>query len=162
MEKKLGILLAVSSLPGNHGIGDFGVNCFKFIDWLSEKGYSYWQTLPLNPLGPGYSPYMSTCSNALEYRYISLDLLTKEGLLPKVELHNPDTNKVDYYDVGEFKKRYLGLAFKKFMKNHSEVLHKFKTMNPWVSKYATFEVFKELNDNKQWNEWDIEYLDYFK
>ena len=99
MKNKLGILLAVSSLPGSHGIGDFGEPCFKFIDWLSKNGYTYWQTLPLNPLGPGYSPYMSTCSNALEYRYISLNSLTKMGLLPKVAPHNPDCNKVDYYDV---------------------------------------------------------------
>ena len=161
MEKKLGILLAVSSLPGNHGIGDFGESCFKFIDWLSENGYSYWQTLPLNPVGPGYSPYMSTCSNALEYRYISLDSVTKMGLLPKVPEHNKDTTKVDYYDVGQFKKRELTFAFRKFMKKHSEVLHKFKTMNPWVQPYATFEVFKELNDNKQWNEWREEDRDYF-
>ena len=162
MNKQLGILLAVSSLPGNHGIGDFGESCYKFIDWLSENHYTYWQTLPLNPLGPGYSPYMSTCSKALEYRYISLDMVTKMGLLPKVPAHNPDCIKVDYYDVGEFKKRQLGLAYHKFMKNHKETLHKFKTKNPWVSSYATFEVFKELNDNKQWNEWDEEYLDYFK
>ena len=161
MEKKLGILLAVSSLPGNHGIGDFGESCFKFIDWLSENSYSYWQTLPLNPLGPGYSPYMSTCSNALEYRYISLDMVTKMGLLPKVPEHNKDTNKVDYYDVGQFKKRELTFAFRKFMKKHSETLHKFKTMNPWVKEYATFEVFKEINDNKQWNEWREEERDYF-
>lgn len=162
MNKHLGILLAVSSLPGNHGIGDFGESCYKFIDWLSDNHYEYWQVLPLNPLGPGYSPYMSTCSNALEFRYISLDLVTKMGLLPKVPHHNSGCTKVDFYDVGEFKRRELYLAYRKFIKNHSETLHKFKTQNPWVSDYATFEVFKEMNDHKTWNEWDIEYLDYFK
>lgn len=162
MEKKLGILLAVSSLPGNHGIGDFGEVSFRFIDWLSKCGYAYWQVLPINPIGPGYSPYMSTCSNALEYRYISLDSLSKSGLLPKIPPHNKDTDKVDYYEVGEFKKELLYKAYKKFKKNHNESLHKFKTLNPWVNKYATFEVFKWHNSNKTWNEWDKEYLDYFK
>ena len=127
MNKHLGILLAVSSLPGNHGIGDFGESCYKFIDWLSDNHYEYWQVLPLNPLGPGYSPYMSTCSNALEFRYISLDLVTKMGLLPKVPHHNSGCTKVDFYDVGEFKRRELYLAYRKFIKNHSETLHKFKT-----------------------------------
>ena len=84
MKKNLGILLSDSSLPGNHGIGECGDSCYKFIDWLADNQYKYWQVLPLNPLGPGYSPYMSTCSNALEYRYISLDVLTKEGLVSKV------------------------------------------------------------------------------
>ena len=95
MEKKLGILLSVSSLPSNHGIGDFGDSCFKFIDWLAANHYTYWQVLPLNPLGPGYSPYMSTCSNALEYRYISLDLLTREGLIPKVPAFQKDSEAVE-------------------------------------------------------------------
>ncbi len=162
MNKELGILLAVSSLPGNHGIGDFGESCYRFIDWLKKNNYKYWQTLPINPFGPGYSPYMSTCSNALEYRLISLDILEREGLLSSVPDHNKNTEKVDYYLCGEFKKRYLKLAFKDFNKKHHEVIHKFKTMNPWVKEYATFEVFKELNDNKQWNEWRPEDMDYFK
>lgn len=162
MEKKLGILLSVSSLPGNHGIGDFGESCFKLIDWLKENKYVYWQTLPINPLGPGYSPYMSTCSNAIEYRYISLDLLSKQGLIGKVPSHNKDTSKVDFYDCGEYKKKYLYKAYLKFIKNHAEVLHKFKVKNPWVSKYATFEVFKGLNEQKTWNEWKEEHLNYFQ
>lgn len=162
MESKYGILLSVSSLPSRHGIGDFGEASFKFIDWLKEQGYKCWQTLPINPLGPGYSPYMSTSSNALEFRYISLDLLTKKGLLPKVPSFQEDSNKVDFYSIGEYKKEWLYKAYKKFMKKHPETLHKFKTLNKWVNSYATFEVFKWMNDNKQWNEWDIEYLDYFK
>ena len=42
--------------------------------------------LPLNPVGPGYSPYMSTCSEAIETRYISLDVLTKQGLIRHTSL----------------------------------------------------------------------------
>ena len=71
MKKEYGVLLPVSSLPSNHGIGDFGINAYKFIDWLKQNNYKIWQILPLNPLGPGYSPYMSSCSNAFEFRYIN-------------------------------------------------------------------------------------------
>ena len=56
MKNNYGVLLPVSSLPGEHGIGDFGPSSFSFIDWLKENDYKYWQILPLNPLGPGYSP----------------------------------------------------------------------------------------------------------
>ena len=161
MEKKLGILLSVSSLPGNHGIGDFGDSCYKFIDWLKKNQYQYWQVLPLNPLGPGYSPYMSTCSNALEYRYISLDYLVKEGYLKSAPKYDEKSESVNFFEVGEYKKALLWKAFKKFFKKHPETLHKFKFRQPWVSKYATFEVFKWHNDNKQWNEWDPWYRDYY-
>ena len=161
MDKKLGILLAVSSLPSRHGIGDFGESCYKFIDWLADNKYTMWQVLPLNPLGPGYSPYMSTCSNALEFRYISLDLLTKKKLIGKVPDFQRDSESVNFFEVGEFKKPFLYKAYKKFVKLHPETLHKFKYREPWVSKYATFEVFKWHNDNAQWNEWREEDRDYF-
>ena len=42
MKENVGVLLAVSSLPGNHGIGDFGENSYKFIDWLVKHNYKYW------------------------------------------------------------------------------------------------------------------------
>ena len=57
MKNNLGILFPVASLPGRHGIGDFGKSSFKFIEWLKEHNYKYWQVLPLNPVGPGNSPY---------------------------------------------------------------------------------------------------------
>ena len=72
MENK-GILLPVASLPGHHGIGDFGDSAYSFIRWLEQRGFKYWQILPINPLGPGWSPYMTTCSEAIETRYICLD-----------------------------------------------------------------------------------------
>ena len=161
MNKKLGVLLGVSSLPSPHGIGDFGDCAYEFIDWLKKNQYQYWQVLPLNPLGPGYSPYMSTCSNAIEYRYISLDYLAKMKLIKKVPPFNQDKEKVDFFEVGEYKKKYLYAAYKKFMKLHPETLHKFKFRESWVVKYATFEVFKWHNDNKQWNEWKEEDRDYY-
>lgn len=161
MNKNLGILCAVSSLPSNHGIGDFGDSCYKLINWLVKNRYKYWQVLPINPVGPGYSPYMSTCSNAIEYRYISLDYLVKEGLLDKVPNFQKTSKSVDYFSVGEFKKKYLYKAYKNYLINHYEALHKFKVRNPWVMTYATFEVFKWHNDNQQWTKWRIEDRDYF-
>ena len=161
MNKNLGILLAVSSLPGKHGIGDFGESAYHFINWLAKNHYKYWQVLPINPVGPGYSPYMSTCSNAIEFRYINLDRLVKDGLLDKVPHHHKNATSVDYYDVGEFKKKHLYKAYKKFMSLYPETLHKFKVRNHWVMAYATFEVFKWHNDNKCWNEWRSEDRDYF-
>ena len=46
--RKAGLLLAISSLPSNYGIGDFGENCYKFIDYLKSGDFKIWQILPLN------------------------------------------------------------------------------------------------------------------
>ena len=59
IKKNVGVLLPVSALPGDHGIGDFSNYAYQFIDWLKEHHYHYWQILPLNPLGPGDSPYVN-------------------------------------------------------------------------------------------------------
>ena len=68
-----GVLLAVSSLPSDYGIGTFGEQAFKFIDFLKNSRQRFWQILPLNPLGEGNSPYKSISCFAGEMLYIDLD-----------------------------------------------------------------------------------------
>jgi 4-alpha-glucanotransferase len=50
-----GLQLHPTSLPG----GRLGDAAFAFVDWLAEAGQSYWQVLPLGPVGEGGSPYKS-------------------------------------------------------------------------------------------------------
>ena len=35
--KKNGMLLHISSLPSDFGIGDFGPNAYQFVDYLNDK-----------------------------------------------------------------------------------------------------------------------------
>jgi len=154
---KYGVLLAISSLPSRHGIGDFGTKAYRFIDWLEESGYSYWQFLPLNPVGPGNSPYMSVCSEAIEPRYISLDFLTRENLLPRVPTFRSRSQKVDYQKVEEFKEFYLFKAFKKYFKTKNlRAFHYFQNCNPWTKKYAIFLCLRRKNNLVSWNQWNEE------
>lgn len=162
LKENVGILLPVSSLPGRHGIGDFGPSSFRFIRWLKQNQYRYWQILPLNPLGPGYSPYMSSCSNAIDFRYIDLDDLVKKGYLKHVPSFRSKAKEVDYYRVGLFKEKYLYKAYLSFCKQgKSKQLEQFMKKYSWVKYYATFEFFKKRNDLKAWNEWNSDDRDYF-
>ena len=151
IKKNVGILLPISALPGNHGIGDFSIFAYQFIDWLKEHHYHYWQILPLNPVGPGNSPYMTLCSEAIDTRYISLQDLVDEGLLKKVPDFKPRTTYVKYNEVLAFKDKYLRKAFKKSTYN----LRRFKKENPWSVEYGKYLILKRINDNKPWNEWWI-------
>lgn len=162
MEKKKGILLPVASLPGHHGIGDFGDSAYEFIRWLSARGYHFWQILPINPLGPGWSPYMTTCSEAIETRYICLDYLKKEGLLDEVKDYKPRSSKIDYVGSGKIKEKYLKKAFRKFIKLHPNGLKRFIKDHPWVIKYAIFNVFDRLNNKASWNTWPHEQIFYLE
>jgi hypothetical protein len=58
-KRKSGILLHISSLPGSYGTGDIGHEAYRFIDFLSNSGQTYWQILPVNPVtgADNYSPY---------------------------------------------------------------------------------------------------------
>ena len=41
-KRSAGVLLHIISLPGPHGIGDFGPGAFQFVDWLVAAGQSIW------------------------------------------------------------------------------------------------------------------------
>jgi len=51
-KRSAGVLLHTTSLPGPHGIGDFGPAAYQFVDWLVSAGQSIWQLLPTAPIGP--------------------------------------------------------------------------------------------------------------
>ena len=50
-----GLQMHPTSLPG----GRLGEEAFAFVDWLAAAGQSWWQVLPLGPVGEGGSPYKS-------------------------------------------------------------------------------------------------------
>ena len=76
-----GILLPVSSLPSEYGIGTFGSAAYRFVDFLKKAGQSYWQVLPLGPTGYGDSPYQSFSAFAGNPYFIDIQTLIQEGLL---------------------------------------------------------------------------------
>jgi len=63
-ERRSGVLLHITSLPGPHGIGDFGPAARHFVDWLVDAGQRLWQLLPMTPIGPADSPYQSVSAFA--------------------------------------------------------------------------------------------------
>lgn len=85
-QRRAGVLLHLSSLPGGHGIGDLGPAAHAFAAWCGAAGQSVWQMLPVGPVGPGDSPYASTSSFAGEPLFISLEVLVQQGLLPRAAL----------------------------------------------------------------------------
>ena len=112
-----GILLHPTSLPGRHGIGDLGPEAHAFVDWLAETGQTWWQILPLGPVGYGGSPYQSPSSFAGNPLLISLDRLADRGWLDARELAAvPDrpADRVDFDAVAELKWEWLRRAFRGF------------------------------------------------
>ena len=162
MRNNLGVLLPVSALPADYGIGDFSKYAFQFIDWLNENNYIYWQILPLNPVGPAYSPYLTTCSKAIDIRYIDLDQLVDAKLLSKKPDIVPESNRIDYEGANELKRKVLSSAYNNYLKGDTSELEKFKKKNHWSIEFAIYLILKEKYGGTPWNLWPVEDFDFFK
>ncbi|MBU3806595.1 MAG: 4-alpha-glucanotransferase, partial [Candidatus Fournierella pullistercoris] len=99
--RECGILMPISSLPGPYGIGSFGKEAYKFVDFLAQAGQQVWQILPLSPTGYGDSPYQSGSAFAGNPYFIDLDDLAEQGLLKEEEYRTLDWGTPDKVDYGK-------------------------------------------------------------
>lgn len=149
VKQKWGILLPLFSLPSPHGIGSLGEEAYRFIDFLRETNQSYWQILPLCPVGKGNSPYTSLCSFAGEILYIDLNLLVRDNLLENKEIGEKDFPKnVDYEVVRGFKMPLLRLASSRFNTKDAEYRDFCKENEYWLKGFADF-MFKREHYEKE-------------
>ena len=134
-----GVLLAVSSLPSHYGIGTFGAEAYRFIDFLCESKQRFWQILPLNPLGEGNSPYKSTSTFAGEILYIDLDFLIRDGLIASGDIKSWEfSQNVYYHAVRNFKLPILQKAAENFDKSNKNYQSFLKDNAFWIEDYALF------------------------
>ena len=116
--RSCGVLMHITSLPSPYGIGTFGEQAERFIDWLIQAGQEYWQVLPIGPTGYGDSPYQSFSTFAGNPLLIDLDELVRDGLLTQTICseadYGADPTFVDYDKVARSKMALLKLAFSKF------------------------------------------------
>jgi 4-alpha-glucanotransferase len=89
LDRRAGVILHPTALPGPHGIGDLGAAARAFIDGLAAAGARLWQVLPLVPPDGGGSPYASQSAFAGDARLIDLGELAGLGLLEPAELTPP-------------------------------------------------------------------------
>ena len=100
-ERSSGILMHISSLPGEYGIGDFGRKAYEFVDFLASADQKLWQILPMGQTGYGDSPYQSYSAFAGNPYFIDLDELVREGYLAEDEIKDLKAwSKKEYVDYG--------------------------------------------------------------
>lgn len=145
-ERKSGIILHISSLAQEYGIGTFGKKAYEFCDYIKEAGFHYWQILPLGPTGYGDSPYQSYSSFAGNPYFIDLETLINERLLLKEEIKNIDFGsdklRVDYGKLYNNRINILKKAYERF--KEIDKLEKFVLDNKeWLVDYALFMALKK-------------------
>ncbi|MDE6029778.1 MAG: 4-alpha-glucanotransferase [Clostridiales bacterium] len=159
MERKAGVLMHVSSLPNDRGIGSFGKSAYKFVDFMQKSGLTLWQVLPLCPTSYGDSPYQSPSAIAGNPYFIDLDMLIDEGLLKKDEAPVYELKKIDYAEIYYERFDTLRKAFRRFKKAPPADYEKFKTENAfWLDDYALFMALKEAHEMQPWYTWEPKYM----
>jgi len=158
-ERSAGVLLHPTSLPSIFGIGDFGPESKKFIDFLHRNRFTWWQTLPLNPPGFGESPYQCFSAFAINPMLISPELLYHIKLLNDSDIKNiPSFNKtsVDFEKVKPFKMDLFKKAFNRFKNTRKPIDWAiFISENSyWLNEYCVFSAVKEYFNQAPWQAWD--------
>lgn len=158
MKRTAGILLPVSSLPSNYGIGCFSKSAYQFADWLRDAGQSYWQILPLCPTSFGDSPYQSFSTFAGNPYFISLEALIEEGVLTKQECDatdfGADAGSVDYEKLYIQRYPLLRRAYERSDVLRRDDYRAFVEENGWwLSDYALFMAIKDHFGGKMWTQW---------
>ena len=161
--RKAGILMHVSSLASDYGIGTVGKEAFEFVDFLKRTNQSYWQVLPLNPTSYGNSPYQSPSVFAGNPLLIDLNDLRDEGLLTQEEINSQfygnNEEKVDFENLKASKRAVLEIAFSRFERD--KAYNTFAVENEfWIDNFALYMAIKEHFDGKPWTEWDEEIRKY--
>lgn len=165
-----GLLLHISSLPGPHYNGDLGQAAYDFVDFLVKSGQSWWQTLPVNPVGPGFSPYSTISSFAGDPLFISLPDLVRRGWLLPEEIKAPKTGANDQvnYDLAiSFRTSLLRRAFSRasakkgfftskafgaFLAREGRRNGK-PSARAWLPDYALYGALAAKYQTNDWSQW---------
>ncbi|MCU0857025.1 MAG: 4-alpha-glucanotransferase [Pontiellaceae bacterium] len=154
-ERKSGVLLHISSLPGRWGMGEIGPQARAFGKLLVQAGQKIWQILPTGPIGYGYSPYSSLSSFAGNHLFISFDELIEEGLLTKRQLSSfPsfDPHQIDFPAVIAAREKVLFRVADRFAGNN-EFDAFCRQEAEWLPDYALFMAVREDQGSRPWIEW---------
>jgi 4-alpha-glucanotransferase len=160
-ERRSGILLHPTSLPGPHGAGDLGAQAHRFVAWLAEARQRIWQLLPLGPTGYGDSPYQALSSRAGSPLLVSLEVLRKEGWLSYAELSGAPAGAPDRADLHEallWKRARLARAAAAFRtragaEQRAELADFRAREAAWLEDWALFTVLKDAHGGRPWTDW---------
>lgn len=159
-ERKSGVLMHISSLFGDYGIGSFGEGAKEFIDFLKECGFTYWQTLPFCMADDCNSPYQSYSAFGGNPYFIDLDILFKKGLITTEELESQKQSTPYSCEYSRLYHTRFDILLKagKRAQNKSEI-NEFIEKNKYLKDFCEFMGRKAANGGKPWYEWENDSID---
>ena len=163
--RKSGVLMHVSSLPGSFSVGSFGAEARLFIDKLCEGGFSLWQVLPLCMTDEYNSPYKSLSAFAGNPYFIDLITLYQKGLLTEGELLSARQRTpyaCEFDRLADEREALLRVAASR-VRDRSEILNFLKS-RPELSVAVKYLATREKNGGATHHTWttdEYEFESYF-
>lgn len=168
-----GVLLHITSLPGDGGVGDLGPGAYRFVDFLENAGQQLWQLLPLGPPAYGNSPYSCYSAFAGNPLLISPSQLVDDGFLPAEALdeflpsqtsHPSSESCADFGAVEQSKQRMLAASYDYFQSTANTTREKSQvaltqfceSQKEWLDDFTLFVALAEKHDALDWTTWPQE------
>ena len=156
--RECGVVLHVTSLPGPHGSGDFGPGAYRWIDWLAQAAQGVWQVLPLQPPGPGHSPYQSVSAFAGSPFMVALEPLVEAGWLAPFAPPAFDAARIDHaavlpWRMARLREAAQGWAARASADQRAAHARWCAAEAGWLDDYALFMALERAHAGRPWWQW---------
>ena len=154
-QRRCGVLLHPTSLPGPAYCGDFGADARRFVDLITDAGLRVWQVLPLGPTHSDGCPYQSFSVHAGSPDLIDLLWLATQGLLSDQQARKGQTDR-------HSKREALDLAARAFFRQVESAadsplvaayLEFLDNAGFWLEDYVRFHAFRHSQQGHSWTGW---------
>ncbi len=144
-----------TSLPGGVGNGDLGSDAYRFVNFMTECGFTVWQTLPLGPTHADLSPYRCQSVHAGNELLVNLEMLEERGWLESDAGPLPEESARGYRErrIKEAYQRFMEhaepedrLAYTEFVSRHTY----------WLDDYALYRTLRRVYQGMPWWRWPVE------
>jgi 4-alpha-glucanotransferase len=152
-DRRAGVLLHPTSLPGPRGQGNIGKDARHFIDFLQAAEITVWQMLPLGPTHADGSPYQCMSVHAGSPQLICLDDLVENGWLPAdaaCEAPFNDCLKLAKSGFDASARPAQKGAYTRFKHTHAF----------WLDPYSLYQAIRQQQDYRPWYQWPGELRDW--
>lgn len=159
--RKAGLLLHITSLPGEYGNGDIA-SSIAFISFLEKAGVGCWQFLPTCTVAEAfaYSPYMGYSAFAGNALFISPELMVADGFLSADDISslNCDSPHISDFEWSRrVRAQLVAKGFAGFDQTRSDFSKFCRMQEHWLADYALFVVLKKEFEQRAWTTWPAKF-----
>jgi 4-alpha-glucanotransferase len=152
-DRRAGVLLHPSSLPGAGGHGSLGAHAFRFIDFLATTAQTVWQILPLGPTHDDGSPYQALSVNAGNPRLIDLESLAAEGWIGAKDTLPAKRGNANHWHARGLRRAREGFAAHAGEADKAALANFIRDQRTWLEDYALFLALKHEHGGVEWSRW---------